>query len=158
MSVKKITFTIKGEPFGKMNMQPLIIGGHARAFNPKKNVEYMERIISILDHTLKKEEEPIFKKEESVTILIVAKFPLTKDCYKKSGQLTKKGYKMINNEIKPTKKPDLDNISKVICDAITKQGKVWVDDSQVTTETLIKKYSLYPCVEVTIVGKDYETK
>ena len=50
----------------------------------------------------------------------------------------------------PTKKPDLDNISKVICDAISHQGGIWHDDSQITSEMLSKHYSDKPRVEVCI--------
>ena len=57
---------------------------------------------------------------------------------------------MLKGLIKPTKKPDLDNISKVICDAISHQGGIWHDDSQIASEMLSKYYSDKPRVEVCI--------
>ena len=156
---KNYEFTIKGEPFGKLNMQPMNIGGHARAFNPHKNVEYMGRIIDILD----KDPNLIsFGKDEEVWICITAYFPIPKQHYryhKRTGttDLDKTGVLMKEHKIRPTKKPDLDNISKVICDAITKQGRVWYDDSQITCEVLMKFYDEQPRVEV-ILEAPYGTE
>ena len=42
---------------------------------------------------------------------------------------------------RPTGKPDRDNLDKAVCDAITAAG-VWVDDSQVTSGTIRKRYCL----------------
>jgi len=151
--MKKIKFTIYGEPFGKLNMRPTVRGGHARSFNPKQNVEYMGRIIDVLDKT----ELVRFEKEEPISLLIIAYYKIPKDKYvyhKKTNttDLTKQGQLMADHKLLPTKKPDLDNISKVVCDAITKQGGVWYDDSQITCELLMKYYDLVPRVEVTIEG------
>ena len=38
-----------------------------------------------------------------------------------------------------TKKPDWDNIAKVICDALN--GIAWVDDSQIVSGTVAKYYA-----------------
>ena len=57
---------------------------------------------------------------------------------------------MLKGEIRPTKKPDCDNISKAVCDGITHQGRVWYDDSQVVTNFVMKLYDYTPRVEVTI--------
>jgi Holliday junction resolvase RusA-like endonuclease len=40
----------------------------------------------------------------------------------------------------PTGKPDLDNLDKAVCDAITAAG-VWRDDSQVTSSRVCKRYA-----------------
>ena len=118
---KTIKFKIDGEPFGKLNMQPMNIGGHARAFNPHKNVEYMGRVIDAIDHCGSKVS---FEKEEEVWVTIIAYFKIPREHYryhKRTGktELDKTGLLMREHIIKPTKKPDLDNISKVICDAIS---------------------------------------
>lgn len=44
--------------------------------------------------------------------------------------------KMLNNELKPTKKPDADNIAKIICDALN--GIAYKDDTQIV-ELEVKK-------------------
>lgn len=156
---KRFEFVVKGEPFGKLNMQPLNMGGHARAFNPKKNIEYMQRVINILDNCPNSQS---FSREEQIWITIVAYFSIPKQhyrFYKRTGttELDKTGQLMKEHKLCPVKKPDLDNISKVICDAITKQGNIWVDDSQITCELLMKFYDETPRVEV-IVEQAHENQ
>lgn len=46
--------------------------------------------------------------------------------------------KMIQNEISPTKKPDIDNIVKIILDAMNKFA--FKDDTQITKLSVEKKY------------------
>lgn len=54
----------------------------------------------------------------------------------------------LSGELRPTKKPDLDNFQKAICDALNRV--VWVDDSQIV-EVLCKKfYDLAPRIEIRV--------
>ena len=69
--------------------------------------------------------------EEELTIEIKAYFTIPKNTSKIKTQ------KMINGEIRPTKKPDIDNIAKVILDALN--GVAYKDDTQIV-ELIIKKY------------------
>ena len=45
---------------------------------------------------------------------------------------------MLNNAISPTKKPDIDNIAKIILDALNKLA--FKDDNQITKLEIEKKY------------------
>lgn len=153
----KIQFIIPGEPFGKLNMQPRLVNGRPQAYSPKKNNMYMDRIISILNNIpeVTSANGLIFEKGVPVRITIVAYFKIPDSHYKyykktKEWKYDKEGNEMLAGLIKPTKKPDLDNISKVICDAISHQGGIWHDDSQITSEMLSKYYSDKPRVEVCI--------
>ena len=65
----------------------------------------------------------------------------------KTVPLYKRGL-MINNTIQPTKKPDIDNIGKIILDGLN--GAAWRDDSAVTDLTIHKVYSDVPRVVVEI--------
>ena len=54
--------------------------------------------------------------------------------------MPKKQVKLIeNNELFPTVKPDADNISKIILDALN--GLAYYDDNQVTDLTIYKLYA-----------------
>jgi len=55
---------------------------------------------------------------------------------------------MITGVIRPTKKPDWDNIGKVIADSLNQIA--YRDDAQIVSATVEKLYSLTPQVEVTI--------
>ncbi len=48
----------------------------------------------------------------------------------------------------PHKKPDSDNIAKVVADALN--GIAYDDDAQIADLTVIKRYTENPCVKVTI--------
>jgi Holliday junction resolvase RusA-like endonuclease len=56
---------------------------------------------------------------------------------------------MLDGKIRPTKKPDWDNIGKIICDALN--GIAYKDDSAIVCGTVDKFYSENPRVEVTLV-------
>jgi Holliday junction resolvase RusA-like endonuclease len=60
----------------------------------------------------------------------------------------KRQYAMIMGEIPPQKKPDWDNIAKIICDALN--GIAWRDDKQIRNGSVCRKYSECPRVYVTI--------
>lgn len=55
-------------------------------------------------------------------------------------------------KIRPTKKPDTDNYSKSIFDAL--KSTVWKDDSQIVTEIVKKFYSEKPRIEISIKYKE----
>lgn len=152
-----ISFVIPGEPFGKMAMKTALIGGHARAYSPKQNNFYMDRIINIINQLeeIKNSEEVLFSREVPVKITIKAYFKIPDSHYKfyrkeNVSRYGKIGQEMLAGVVLPTKKPDLDNISKVICDGISHHGGVWFDDSQVVEEYLSKEYSNSPRVEVIV--------
>jgi Holliday junction resolvase RusA-like endonuclease len=50
--------------------------------------------------------------------------------------------------IRPIKKPDLDNVCKIIADALN--GIVYKDDTQIVKIIAEKYYAETPCVEVSI--------
>jgi Holliday junction resolvase RusA-like endonuclease len=62
-------------------------------------------------------------------------------------------------------KPDIDNLTKLVLDVVTKDGRVWRDDSQVITLLAYKEYaaagdkpgawiSIASCDEPLATGKD----
>ncbi len=53
-----------------------------------------------------------------------------------------------NNEVLPTKRPDLDNYEKMVMDAL--QGVVYVDDSQIVYKISSKIYSERPGVRIEV--------
>ena len=57
---------------------------------------------------------------------------------------------MMLNEISPTKKPDIDNVIKIILDALNKMA--FRDDSQITKLEIEKRYAEEEKVLVEIEG------
>ena len=55
---------------------------------------------------------------------------------------------MLNNTISPTKKPDIDNIAKIILDALNKLA--FKDDNQITKLEIEKKYGTEEKISVKV--------
>lgn len=77
---------------------------------------------------------PRFKQiEQRTKVSIIAYFDIPKSTKKSDIE------GMLNNEISPTKKPDIDNIVKIVLDAMNKFA--FKDDTQITKLEVEKKYS-----------------
>lgn len=114
------TFFAPGKPQGKGRPR------FARnvVYTPKQTLEYERHIASCYDGDM--HQGPLF-------VDITAFFSIPKS-YSKA---LKKAIE--NGEIKPTKKPDADNIGKVVMDALN--GVAYEDDKQVIDLRVTKKYS-----------------
>lgn len=84
--------------------------------------------------------------------LITEDIKLTIDVYRKMPKAIsnskKKLQQALNGELRPTTKPDIDNLAKGIKDGLSKV--IWHDDSQVTELIARKWYSDNPRAEVMI--------
>lgn len=123
-----IQFTIPGQPTGKARPRVTKWGTH----NTVKTVLY-ENLVKTLC--------PRQKIEGYIFADIVAYYQVPK------GASKVKQAKMMDGTIRPTTKPDIDNICKIIFDALN--GIAYDDDSQIVLLTAEKKYG-EPRVEVTL--------
>lgn len=80
--------------------------------------------------------------EGRVIMTIIAYFEIPKSTSKR------KESEMLSEEISPTKKPDWDNIGKIVSDALNKLA--FRDDAQITDVRIFKKYAKTPKVVVKI--------
>lgn len=88
-------------------------------------------------------QEIIFKNQ--VTATIEAYYEIPKSKTKAAKELMRSG------SLSPTVKPDVDNIAKVILDALN--GLAYADDKQVTTLIVKKFYADEPFVKVILEGE-----
>jgi Holliday junction resolvase RusA-like endonuclease len=129
-------FEMIGDVVGKA--RPRMNTRTGRAYTPTntKNYEYFLRQWFIREY-------PNFITIESrVKVTIIAYFGIPKSTSKK------KEAEMLANIISPTKKPDADNIVKIVLDAMNKFA--FKDDTQVTKLEIEKKYSRTPRIYVKI--------
>lgn len=134
-----IRFTIPGEPVGKG--RPRFSGGgqYVRTYTPKKTADYEGFVRACYNGVAKGFK---FEDDKSLEMYIIAYFEIPKSANKKRTML------MQHNAIRPTKKPDADNILKIIADALNKVA--YKDDSQIVAVAVEKRYALHPKVEVII--------
>lgn len=120
---------IPGEPQGKG--RPRFWQGHA--VTPPSTRDY-EKLVGNCYYGR--------KYEGAISIEIWAFMKVPKSASKKKREL------MLTNRIRPTKKPDIDNIAKIILDGL--QGKAFEDDKQVVEIRAHKVYSNEPKVAVEV--------
>jgi len=60
----------------------------------------------------------------------------------------KKTIQALTGEIRPTKKPDFDNLAKFVGDALN--GIFWLDDKQIVAGLIVKQYSDRPRWEIKV--------
>lgn len=138
-TLKKISFTVPGQPFGKQRPKFSQRGNKVITYTPDKTVNY-ERLIQIMASNTAKG----YKFEEGVSlgIFIMAYYNIPKSTSKKNKEL------MLNSKILPNKKPDWDNIGKIICDSLN--NILYYDDKDIVEAYVQKRYSEIPRVEVLI--------
>jgi Holliday junction resolvase RusA-like endonuclease len=135
----KVKFTVPGEPQGKGRPIFSTFGGDVSARTPTKTVEYENLIrkmyrVSCLGRC--------FPEGEMLDLRVVAYFTIPASASRKKREA------MLSGTIRPTKKPDADNILKAVADSLNKFA--YHDDAQIVDTQLRKFYSSDPRVEITI--------
>jgi len=85
-----------------------------------------------------------FPDNELLDLRIVAYFSIPASASKKKQK------QMEDGEIRPSKKPDMDNIIKVVADSLNQVA--YRDDSQIVDCQIRKFYSRQPRIEITILS------
>lgn len=134
--MKTVRFTVPGQPRGKGRPR-FTRSGHAYTDNETK--EYESRIAwcyleQVGDYT--------FLDDSPLRVSVTAIMQIPKSTTKK------KQAAMLNGEIAPKTKPDVDNILKIVLDGL--QGVAFKDDKNVTESQIIKIYGSQPKIEVSI--------
>ena len=135
--MKHITFTIQGEPKGKGRPRFTTRGKFPSAYTPQDTADYETRVRN--EYLMAARGTFL---GETVKMNINCWFGMPKSASKKKRSL------MLSGEIRPTKKPDADNIAKIIADALN--GVAYRDDAQIVELTVKKYFSEDPRVEVSI--------
>lgn len=128
-------FTVKGPIKGKARARTFYdprIGKH-RSITPAQTVTY-ENLVQLCYRTSAGVEQ--YMDGEAIAISIHAYFDIPKSYTKRKKQLIEDG------RLRPTKKPDADNIAKIICDALN--GVAFKDDSQIVDLTVRKFFTDQP--------------
>ena len=133
--MKKTIFYVDGIQ-GKERPRASMIGGHAHIYTPKKTKDFEKKIASAFlaagGEVLQK---PI---PVRVTVVIFHRVP--------SGVSKKKFTECLEQNTRPTKKPDIDNICKCIMDGLN--GVAYEDDTQVVALIAYKYWSVKDYLEI----------
>lgn len=131
-----LTFTVPGEPRGKGRPR---FSRNGTVYTDSKTRAYENKIVDCYRDAngAMRAADPAF-----VAVDVVAYLPIPR----RSTKAQVAG--MIGKEILPSKKPDVDNILKIVLDALN--GIAYKDDSRVYRASCVKYYASDPHLEITI--------
>lgn len=139
-----VAFHVPGKPQGKARARTVYNKHlkHTVSYTPENNLLYENLIKSMYIQAAKGTK---FEKEVPITLRITANFLPAKSISKKKQQ------QMLSGELLPLKKPDIDNIVKVVADALN--GVAYRDDTQIVYVAAKKAYSEEEGLDITV--KEY---
>ena len=139
MKCVKVKFTIPGEPTGKGRPRFSNVAGFNKAHTPEKTANY-ETLVKWMYHTECGDTK--FADDAMLDARMMVYYSIPKSASKK------KQAEMLAGKLRPTKKPDIDNVCKIVLDSLN--GLAFRDDTQVVDCQVRKFYSDTPRVVVTI--------
>lgn len=137
--MKQIKFSIPGKLFGKQRPRVVSRGTFSKAYTPRETVSY-ENLVKLMYSQAAKGK--MFPDGAMLDVRIIAYYDIPKSTSKKKRK------EMLDHKIRPAKKPDWDNIGKIVCDSLNLVA--YHDDSAVVDAQVRKFYSENPRVDVTI--------
>lgn len=133
-----LMYTVYGQPVGKQRPRFVRRGNYVSTYTPEKTKTYEDEI-RYMARAAMGASEPL---ETPVTVAIYIRVDIPKSFSKQKRK------DALANIIKPTKKPDLDNIAKCFLDAMNEV--VYLDDKQVVNLHVTKVYSEIGAVDVMV--------
>ena len=131
-------FVIPGEPYGKGRPRFSNAGAYTRTYTPEKTANYENLVkLSFMEQCGVR-----FPEDAMLDVRIFAYYAIPKSVSKKKRQA------MLERKIRPTKKPDFDNIGKIVCDSLNQVA--YKDDSQIVDAMVRTFYDEAPRVVVRI--------
>jgi len=137
--MKQIRFEVPGAPFGKERPKFARRGNYTMTYTPKKTLQHEKEVVAAYMEIAKGRK---FEKGTPLDIRIIAYYPIPKSTSKKKQR------EMLEHRLRPTVKPDLDNVAKLVYDALN--GVAWYDDNAIVDTQVRKFYSDMPRVDVSI--------
>lgn len=144
---KQYEFRVLGKVKAKQSVKFAKIGDFMRKYTPKDMVDYANWVKTCFMQTY-----PDAKPEDldgfQLSVSLYVYFATPKSFSKKKLELVKQGI------LRPTVKPDWDNISKNICDALN--GIAYPDDKAIVSGSVHKYYGSADYVNIVITGQKCE--
>ena len=133
-----IEFTVLGKPQGKARPRFRKIGNYVSTYNPKQTTDY-EKLVKL--SAIEQCKDKLNKQYTGLVKMSIKAY------FKPNKSISKKQYDLLIGK-EHLKKPDSDNIAKIICDSLN--GVAYKDDSQVAYLEVEKYYAEEERTEVII--------
>ncbi len=138
--MQSATFTVDGRPQGKGRPRASAVHGHARMRTPDETIQYENWI-----RVCYQREHGTLRFEPPIVLEINAYFEIPKSYTKKKRELCAQG------AIRPTCKPDIDNVVKAVADALN--GVAYKDDSGIVEIRCAKRWGAPERLVVRVSGE-----
>lgn len=137
MLKKDVNFVVNGDPMGKERPRMARRGNYVTTYTPKKTKKYENLVKNSYIKSIGN-----IKLDNAIEVNITGVFRVPKATSKKKKK------EMLEGKIKHTKKPDCDNMGKIILDGLNKVA--YNDDSQICKLNIEKIYGENPMVKVNL--------
>jgi len=141
-----VTFAIPGPPVAKGRPRFARVGGFVRTYTPKGTVVY-EKLVAMY---ARQAMQAAAKKPVAGPVVVGIDIHLEPP----ASWSKKKRADALLGLTHPTSKPDLDNFTKVVLDACNEI--LWIDDSQVVSLRITKKFAPSARMEVAVFSPTTE--
>lgn len=138
--MRSYIFDVPGMPFAKQRARTLRTG---RSYTPRETVVYENLVKTCFTSKY----PGVVPSDKPFAVMICAVYPVPVSWSKKDKIKASEGC------ITP-KKHDWDNVGKIVCDALN--DVAWIDDKQIFSGFVLKKYGDRPCVRVLIYEYDVD--
>ncbi len=138
--MEELKLIIPGEPCAQGRPRFTKTGGFVRVYDPEKSRNYKAYVKYIASQEVRKNGWKVTDQPIEVNIKAFMTIPKSKPKkFKKAA---------IEGSIRPTKKPDVDNLFKAVTDALN--GIAYADDKQIVKAAQSKWYAEEPRMEVSV--------
>lgn len=127
-----ISFKVPGEPRGKGRPRATRMGNNIRLYTDAKTSAYENLVALACQQAMQAAGQPPLT--GALALSVIAYVGIPKSTSKAKREQAAEGY------LRPTKKPDLDNIIKAVLDGLN--GVAFVDDVQVVNISAKKLYAI----------------
>lgn len=134
-----ISFTVEGTPVPKGRPRFAKRGKFVQTYTPQKTKDY-EQLVRDAGALAMGSTPPL---DTPIKVFIHIRIPIPKSFSKKMHR------DCLDQLIRPTKRPDFDNVAKAITDACN--GVIYIDDCQIVDAHITKRYSEFSGVDVIIM-------
>ena len=141
LSDMEVVFEVPGEPRGKG--RPRFIKQTGKAYTDSETKAYENKIVAYYRKQLGN-----FRWPDSafISVQVTAHYPIPKSATKAVTAAMRAG------TMRPSRKPDIDNVMKIVLDALN--GVAYKDDSRVVCVEAQKIYSDVPRLEIRMRGSE----
>ena len=136
----RLCIELLGEAVAQGRPRMTTINGHPRAYDPAKSRTYKATLALLASQAMRERKLDLCTDAVALTVIQLKAIP--------KSMTKKKRQDAMFGTLRPTTKPDLDNVIKAVMDAF--KMVVWRDDSQVVDIRASKFYADAPLIRIII--------